>query len=89
MSQNAPYILADTPISTITLSGSGPNQERQLSPHTHQVIYIDEYNEILVPDLGGDRVYRLKKDAKGTWSIAGHIDHEAGSGPRHVAVHGM
>ncbi|KAJ3932612.1 MAG: Lactonase, 7-bladed beta-propeller-domain-containing protein [Lentinula lateritia] len=87
VSQNAPYILADTPISTITLSGSGPNQERQLSPHTHQVIYIDEYNEILVPDLGGDRVYRLKKDAKGTWSIAGHIDHEAGSGPRHVAVH--
>ncbi|KAJ3732007.1 Lactonase, 7-bladed beta-propeller-domain-containing protein [Lentinula guzmanii] len=87
VSKNAPYILAKSPTCTITLTGSGPNRERQLSSHAHQVFYSDEYDDVLTPDLGGDRVYRLKKDAVGTWKIAGHVEHEAGGGPRHVAVH--
>ncbi|KAJ4485779.1 Lactonase, 7-bladed beta-propeller-domain-containing protein [Lentinula aciculospora] len=87
VSKNSPYILAKSPTSTITLTGSGPNHERQLSSHAHQVFYHQETDEVLVPDLGGDRVYRLRTDAKGTWKIASHIDHEAGGGPRHVAIH--
>ncbi|KAJ3772431.1 Lactonase, 7-bladed beta-propeller-domain-containing protein [Lentinula raphanica] len=87
ISQSAPYILAESPTIVFTLNGSGPNQERQSSSHAHQVFYYAEYDEVLVPDLGGDRVYRLKKDPSGTWKIVGHVDHDAGSGPRHVGVY--
>ncbi|KIK70655.1 hypothetical protein GYMLUDRAFT_65871 [Collybiopsis luxurians FD-317 M1] len=87
VSKDAPYILAEAPTTIITLNGCGPNKDRQGSPHTHQVFYNRGTNEILVPDLGGDRVYRLKKASDGAWKIDSHIDNEAGSGPRHVAIH--
>ncbi|KAG8940121.1 hypothetical protein FRC03_005771, partial [Tulasnella sp. 419] len=61
--------------------GSGPNQDRQLSPHPHQAI---EYkNEILVPDLGSDQVWRLAKDSTGKWIQWGNVLQKPGSGPRH------
>ncbi|KAF5388514.1 hypothetical protein D9757_004699 [Collybiopsis confluens] len=87
ISKDAPFILAEAPIATITLAGSGPNKERQQSSHTHQVFYSEKTDEILVPDLGGDRVYRLRKENGIKWKIDGHIDNEAGGGPRHVAIH--
>jgi len=85
VSKNAPYILAESPTSLITLTGSGPNQERQKSPHCHEVFLYND-SEIIVPDLGGDRVYRLRKD-EGAWKIDSHINMESGGGPRHVAIH--
>ncbi|KAF8161537.1 Lactonase, 7-bladed beta-propeller-domain-containing protein [Crassisporium funariophilum] len=72
---------------TIKLRGSGPNQSRQGSPHPHQVFIHEGYQELLVPDLGSDSVYRLKKDSNGSWGFLGHIGFEAGGGPRHVAFH--
>ncbi|KAK7051192.1 hypothetical protein VNI00_004692 [Paramarasmius palmivorus] len=85
VSHKPPYILSQSPTTT-HFTGSGPNKERQLSPHAHGVHWNEETKEILVPDLGGDSVYRFQKQV-GTWSIAGKIKFEAGGGPRHIAVH--
>ncbi|KAK0446975.1 Lactonase, 7-bladed beta-propeller-domain-containing protein [Desarmillaria tabescens] len=81
-----PYILKETP-TTITLTGSGPNKDRQLSSHPHQVYLNEEHEEVLVPDLGGDRVYRFKRDPAGTWTPQSHIAYQPGGGPRHVAFY--
>ncbi|PPQ76349.1 hypothetical protein CVT24_008118 [Panaeolus cyanescens] len=73
---------------SVQLSGTGPNKERQEGSHPHQVVYHEAYEELLVPDLGADAVYRLKKSPKdGSWKLAGHIGFEAGGGPRHVVVY--
>ena len=47
----------------------------------------EEHDEILVPDLGGDRVYRFKKAPTGTWAAQSHIVYQPGGGPRHVAYY--
>ncbi|KAG7441050.1 3-carboxy-cis,cis-mucoante lactonizing enzyme [Guyanagaster necrorhizus] len=86
ISPEPPYILKQTP-TTITLTGSGPNKDRQRSAHPHQVYLNAEYDEVLVPDLGGDRVYRFKQNAEGSWMAQSHITYEPGEGPRHVAFH--
>ena len=44
-------------------------------------------NEILVPDLGSDKIWRLGQEGS-IWAIKGSIDQEPGSGPRHLVVHG-
>jgi 6-phosphogluconolactonase (cycloisomerase 2 family) len=70
----------------------GRNKARQSSSHPHQVM-LNPLNqtekELLVPDLGADKVWRLTKRSDGKWSICGHIDFEAGGGPRHVAARGV
>ncbi len=57
----------------------GPHPQ-QASAHPHGVYFHAE--ELWVPDLGGDCVYRLDP-ADGT--VRGHIDIPAGSGPRHLS----
>jgi len=43
--------------------------------------------EILVPDLGADKVWRLGEDGgPGNWKIQGAIDQPKGSGPRHAVI---
>ncbi|KAF9524990.1 Lactonase, 7-bladed beta-propeller-domain-containing protein [Crepidotus variabilis] len=71
----------------LKLGGSGPDKSRQEASHPHQVYDLAERDELLIPDLGGDAVYRLKKMQTGDWSIVGHIGFEAGGGPRHVVYH--
>ncbi|KAF8627761.1 hypothetical protein AX17_006126 [Amanita inopinata Kibby_2008] len=89
VSPNPPYFLTSSP-ETIELTGSGPNKARQQTSHPHQVVLLEdeEYQELLVPDLGADRVCRFKKAPDGTWKLEGHVQYEPGSGPRHVAYHG-
>lgn len=53
--------------------------------HPHETIQLE--NELLVPDLGGDTIWRLVPDQGGTFSIGGEIMQPAGSGPRHAAIH--
>ena len=74
--------------SSIQLNGTGPNKERQESAHPHQVIIHEEYQELLIPDLGSDIVRRFKK-IKGSWKFVGHVGIELGGGPRHVAFYSM
>lgn len=69
----------------LQFEGSGPDPERQLSPHPHHIVEYGE--ELLVPDLGSDKVWRLTKNAETRgWEIAGAVDQVPGSGPRHAVA---
>ncbi|KZP28429.1 3-carboxy-cis,cis-mucoante lactonizing enzyme [Athelia psychrophila] len=83
---DAPFLKSDSSTTNIQLSGSGPN-ERQLGSHAHQVILHPERQELLVPDLGADKVWRLLKGDDGKWVIRGHVAYTPGSAPRHVAFY--
>lgn len=82
----APYF---TPARSFTLkfNGTGPDKGRQEASHPHQVILHPHRDELLIPDLGADKTWRLVKGASGTWEIAGHVSYKPGSGPRHVAFY--
>lgn len=84
---SSPYFDSSShPVKTITLGGPpGPNKERQESPHAHEVSPVLLPLELLIPDLGGDRVYRLRRDSNGDWKTYSHISYPAGHGPRHVS----
>lgn len=67
----------------LAFSGSGPDAERQEAPHAHQVVVDGE--EVLVADLGSDRVHRLGLDGDGRLRTRHDpIELPAGFGPRHV-----
>ncbi|THU98630.1 putative isomerase YbhE [Dendrothele bispora CBS 962.96] len=54
--------------------------------HPHMALELEK--EVLVPDLGGDTIWRLTQEEKtGNWTIVGSIPQPPGSGPRHIAVH--
>lgn len=69
----------------MTFTGTGPDPDRQECAHIHQVFHVKEHDEVLLPDLGGDRVHRLKKSADGAWTVTGAIKYPGGVGPRHLA----
>ncbi|KAF8622957.1 hypothetical protein AX15_006629 [Amanita polypyramis BW_CC] len=85
ISPDLPYLLTTSP-EMVVMSGRGPNK-RQNTSHPHQVALIEEYQELLVPDLGADKVWRLKRDSEGLWKQSAYIEYEAGSGPRHVVYY--
>ncbi len=69
----------------MTFDGSGPVAERQDRSRAHQVVFAG--GEILVPDLGTDRVHRLALDADGRFRTGAEpIVLPAGSGPRHLVL---
>lgn len=88
ISPEAPFIRPGGPSATIKLSGSGPNADRQEAAHAHQVIFHPQRAELLVPDLGADKVWRLLKGDDGLWEIRGHVAYPPGAGPRHVSFYG-
>ncbi|KIY46087.1 putative isomerase YbhE [Fistulina hepatica ATCC 64428] len=86
-SASAPYLLKEPYL--VHFTGTGPNKERQEGSHAHQPLYISERDELLVADLGVDRVWRLKRTAEnGRWAIHGSFVYPSGSGPRHMALYG-
>ncbi|KAG8813510.1 hypothetical protein FRC17_001546 [Serendipita sp. 399] len=54
------------------------------SSNAHQI--VDDGTQVLVPDLGADRVWRLNQLGSDQWSIEGSIPQPTGSGPRHLVV---
>jgi 6-phosphogluconolactonase len=73
------------PLDVLTFTGSGPDAERQEGPHAHQALIVDD--EILVCDLGTDRIHRLRVAGSGRLSRAAEPIHlPAGAGPRHAVV---
>ncbi|KAG1734509.1 Lactonase, 7-bladed beta-propeller-domain-containing protein [Suillus lakei] len=92
ISTSAPYILSPNPWTlSMPFEHVGRNKARQSSSHPHQITFNplnQKEKELLVPDLGADKVWRLTKRSDGKWSICGHIDFEAGGGPRHVVARG-
>ncbi|KAG9080588.1 hypothetical protein FRC06_006390, partial [Ceratobasidium sp. 370] len=83
-SKSAPHFLSCK--APIQLSGSGPNSARQRSSHPHQIFPVSS-TELLVPDLGADRVVRLTKNRDGEWIETGDVKAGPGEGPRHVQLH--
>jgi len=70
--------------SYINFSGTGPNVDRQGASHPHEVYAYDD--ELLIPDLGADKTWRLKEEG-GKWNFVGSLNHGAGKGPRHAVIH--
>ena len=80
----------------LQFSGTGPVTERQEKSHPHQVYGVTKslgdnlsVDEILIPDLGADKIWRLKQSAEGKWEKKEEItldDKHLGGGPRHVIV---
>ncbi|KAF7294515.1 putative isomerase YbhE [Mycena kentingensis (nom. inval.)] len=86
ISSKPPFILSAAVI--IQLFGKGPNDQRQRHAHAHQVLLDDAGVELLVADLGSDRVCRFTKATdSGAWVLQGSIRYQPGSGPRHAAIH--
>jgi 6-phosphogluconolactonase (cycloisomerase 2 family) len=70
----------------LDLDGSGPVADRQEGPHAHMVLPDPNGPEVLITDLGADRVRRCRLDP-----IAGRLTELApavvaapGTGPRHL-----
>ncbi len=83
-------ILADgkvgEPIQTIKHSGSGPNKDRQTSPHVHSINIAPNNIDVFVPDLGIDKVMAYRFDANTGKLVEGNsLSVKPGSGPRHMS----
>jgi len=52
-----------------------------------KIIFHPTREELLIPDLGVDKVWRLLKNKGGAWEVKDSISVEAGSGPRHAVLH--
>lgn len=88
IANDAPGFLKDELwVKKFDFKGVGPDPERQESSHPHHVIFHPDREELLVPDLGGDKTWRLAKDEGGKWEVKGHVEYKPGSGPRHIAFH--
>lgn len=59
---------------------------RQVGPHAHCAHFWHDW--VFIPDLGENAVFQYRYDAvQKQLSREVHIDFEAGSGPRHMAMH--
>lgn len=75
---------------TIQHYGSGPNQSRQQSPHVHGIFLKKNNSEILVTDLGIDKIMQYKFNAGNGEIVPADIPFTAtaaGGGPRHLDFH--
>lgn len=55
---------------------------------SHPHMALEHNNEVLVPDLGGDTIWRLgRTGGPGQYTIHGSIPQPAGSGPRHISIY--
>jgi len=70
----------------IPFEGTGPCVARQEKSHPHQAYLHPTSKELLIPDLGADKIWRLLKEG-GEWTVKGSLDFEKGHGPRHLLVH--
>lgn len=67
---------------------------RQESSHPHHVVRVPNSDDVLVPDLGCNVIWRLRwawsesESSTGVWEIVDKIGgFPEGSGPRHAVVH--
>ena len=59
------------------------------APVSHPHMALQNVDEVLVPDLGADKIWRLVQsaaDTPGQWDIQGFVVQPTGSGPRHIAL---
>ncbi|KAG6853999.1 hypothetical protein C0991_011656 [Blastosporella zonata] len=53
---------------------------------SHPHMALQHGTEVLVPDLGGDKIWRLAPSPDQSYRIQGFIPQPEGSGPRHIAM---
>src|SRR5882724_9244316 len=82
-----PY-LSPKPKRVVSFIGSGSIISRQEASHPHQVVVHPTREEVLVPDLGSDKIWRLSRDGSEYVGDQGHIGISAGGGLRHAVVLG-
>jgi 6-phosphogluconolactonase len=75
---------------TVRFSGSGPNPERQGSPHVHMIVPSIDGSFILAIDLGTDKLMTFRLDMERGMLIPADspwTQMPPGTGPRHLAFH--
>ncbi len=70
----------------ITYSGNGPNKDRQEASHPHYAAVTPDGSQVLVCDLGCDKIWVHPFDGNSLGEAVG-VAIEPGSGPRHLAIH--
>jgi 6-phosphogluconolactonase len=75
----------DASFQQIQHEGSGPDQNRQQSPHAHSALFTKDGKLLVSADLGTDRIDFYKLGAEGQFVPAGQefVGMGPGSGPRH------
>jgi 6-phosphogluconolactonase (cycloisomerase 2 family) len=70
---------------------AGRNPVRQDGPHAHEAVLHPTTGELLVPDLGADKLCRFKKTDSGKWQSGSGVDiqYETGGGPRHILFYSI
>jgi 6-phosphogluconolactonase (cycloisomerase 2 family) len=70
----------------LDLDGHGPVPDRQAGPHAHMVVPAPFGPEVLVVDLGSDRVWRCRLDPSSgrLTGLAPAVVAAPGTGPRHL-----
>ncbi|KAF8515320.1 Lactonase, 7-bladed beta-propeller-domain-containing protein [Hysterangium stoloniferum] len=86
LSSSAPY-LPSRPSQIISFKGTGPIKSRQEASHPHQVLVHPTTKEVLIPDLGADKLWRLRNRGD-EWVTLGSIETPPGGGPRHGVILG-
>ena len=88
---NSDGSLDTTAIQTIQHSGSSINKDNQSGPHVHSMVPSPDNRYVLCADLGIDRVYTYRFDAKSGSPLSeaspAYADVKPGSGPRHICFH--
>jgi 6-phosphogluconolactonase len=74
----------------VTLTGSGPNADRQKSPHAHSADVDPENHFVYVCDLGSDRIWIFRRGDHGNLIPATppFVKVGPGIGPRHLVFGG-
>jgi len=70
-------------VANLVEEGKGPNQDRQQSPHAHQVVFQATLPRLVSVDLGSDAV-RFYDIVEGEFNRVQSVAMPAGSGPRHL-----
>ncbi|WP_159651134.1 lactonase family protein [Vibrio atypicus] len=70
-------------VANLVEEGKGPNQNRQQSPHAHQVVFQTTQPRLVSVDLGSDAV-RFYDIVEGEFNRVQTVAIPAGSGPRHL-----
>lgn len=83
--------LDTTAIQTIQHSGSSINKDNQSGPHVHSMVPSPDNRYVLCADLGIDRVYTYRFDAKSDLPLSeaplAYVEVKPGNGPRHICFH--
>lgn len=78
-------------VQSIKHTGSSINKENQSGPHVHSTVLSPDNRYLLSADLGTDRIYMYRFDAKAGTPLkeakTAYTSTTPGSGPRHICFH--